>query len=196
VKRLIYLTSLIAFLTACANPQTPEKISDPIRMVTPIVPEGAIFLDACTHSLSYPPSFVADESLGIFFQAEDESDVFLMIDVRRRWENEQSSSLEAMGEGLAQRLGADEQDQAFEVVQMEDHLGLEIQALKAEFSDGSGNHLSTIIALRPETLLMDMLPEEVVFEITASAPDEFWEEWAPQFDVIFNSFRPAECGGI
>jgi hypothetical protein len=53
-----------------------------------------------------------------------------------------------------------------------------------------------MIVVRPQTLLGDMLSDDVVYEVVAQAPEETWSEWAPLFDVMFQTFHPKSCGGV
>ncbi|MFH2038674.1 MAG: hypothetical protein ABIJ65_04490 [Chloroflexota bacterium] len=59
-----------------------------------------------------------------------------------------------------------------------------------------GDHIRLLVVLRKETLLGDLSPQDVIYEITAQAPSESWNQLEPAIDVIFQSFRPFDCGGI
>jgi hypothetical protein len=53
-----------------------------------------------------------------------------------------------------------------------------------------------MIVVRPQTMLRDLLPDDVVYQVVAQAPEETWSEWASSFEVIFQTFHPKDCGGV
>ena len=53
-----------------------------------------------------------------------------------------------------------------------------------------------MVVVRSQTLLGDLLRDDVVYEVVAQAPGSIWSEWAPLFDVMFRTFHPKDCGGV
>ena len=51
-------------------------------------------------------------------------------------------------------------------------------------------------AFRPDTLLGDLSPDDVIYQVVAQFPQDEFERWAPIFDLIFASFQPRDCGGV
>ena len=67
--------------------------------------------------------------------------------------------------------------------------------IQSDFTEGA-NHYRVLVFVRPDTMLGDMAPTEVVYEIVAKAPENDWDTWEPIFEVILKSFQPASCMGI
>ncbi len=191
----VMLILLFIALLACAPlaSPTPQVTPEPVQVLTPVVPEGAVFFDDCTYMVSHSPELSTTD--GILFQSDDES-ASVFITARRRTDAERDASLDT----LAAQLGAQWIDPsntpAFEPVQVTDFMGNSLDGLQADFSGDGGQHVRLLIVVRPQTMLHDMLPDDVVYEIVAQAPEEAWSEWGPAFEVIFQTFYPKDCGGV
>jgi hypothetical protein len=82
-----------------------------------------------------------------------------------------------------------------ESVTVIDYLNQPLQGLQADLDVGD-DRIHLLVVVRPDTMLGDLAPEEVIYEITARAPIDIWDKWEPVFDEIFQSFQILECGGV
>lgn len=188
------LLLLFVALLACAPlaSPTPQVTQEPVRLLTPVVPEGAVFFDDCTYMVSHPPELATTD--GLLFQSDDEfASVF--ITARRRTDAEQDASLDTLAAQLSAQWVDPSNAPSFEPVQVTDFVGDPLDGLQADFGD-EGQHVRLLIVVRPQTMLGDMLPDDVVYEVVAQAPEDAWSEWGPAFEVIFQTFHPKDCGGV
>jgi hypothetical protein len=185
----------LVLLGACASP-TPVVVEQvTVQVVTPALPEGALLYDACAYTVSYPPELATDD--GILFEAAGE-DVHVLVDARRRTEAEQGLALDELAARVGAEWAAASQADAlaFERVQVTDYLGDRLDGLQADFPGQAGRRVRLMVVVRPETLLGDLVYDDVVYEVVAQAPETAWDEWAPRFDVLFGGFYPKSCGGV
>ena len=107
------------------------------------------------------------------------------------------ADLESTFEQAAYRYGVQNplDSSVVRAVTVMDYVDQPLQGLEADFTIGN-DHLRLLIVLRPETLLGDLAPEMVIYEIAAQAPADIWATWESIFDVIFQSFEPLDCGGV
>ncbi len=80
-------------------------------------------------------------------------------------------------------------------VTVRDYMDQSLSGLQTDLTI-EGDHIRLLVVLRKETLLGDLSPQDVIYEITAQAPSESWTLLEPAFDVIFQSFKPFDCGGV
>jgi hypothetical protein len=144
--------------------------------------------------LSYPSAL--ETSDGILFQSLSDQDVSVLIIARRRAEGEKDLTLEALASQIAAQWSAQEHTPVFEAAQVTDYLGASLDGLRTDLVGEAGAHTRLMVIVRPETLLGDMLPADVVYEIVAQAPEAIWPEWEPLFEIVFQTFHPKECGGV
>jgi len=144
--------------------------------------------------LSYPLDLVTDD--GILFQSPDDESVFVLINARRRADIERDLSLDGLASQLSVQWGDPSTVPLFESVKVTDYTGNTLDGIRADFSSGGGQHVRLMIVVRPQTLLGDLLPDDVVYEIVAQAPEKTWPEWASSFEIIFQTFHPKDCGGV
>jgi hypothetical protein len=148
------------------------------------------------YMVSYPSQLTTTD--GILFEPAGEGAASVFITARRRTDAEQALSLEELAIQVsgqwASTSGAT--PPVFEAVAVTDYLGDTLGGFEADFVDGEGQHVRFLIVVRPETLLGDMLSDDVVYEIVAQSPEATWSEWAPLFDVVFQTFHPKSCGGV
>ncbi|MCP4540382.1 MAG: hypothetical protein GY832_24860 [Chloroflexi bacterium] len=189
---LILLFIALLACTPLTSP-TPQMTEEPVQLLTPISPEGTVFFDDCTYMVSHPPELLTTD--GILFQSDDES-VFVFITARRRTDAEQDASLDALATQIGTRWVDSSNAPSFEPVQVTDYLGNALDGLQAELSGGGGERVRFMIVVRPETMLGDLLPNDVVYQIVAQAPEDVWSEWAASFEVMFQTFYPKDCGGV
>ncbi len=193
--KMFHVLLIVVLLVACAPVASPtlHVTEETVQLLTPIPPEGTVFFDQCMYMLSHPPELTTTD--GILFQSPDDESVFALIDARRRTDTKVDAPLDV----LATRLGAQWIEPsslaAFEPVQVIDYMGNTLDGLQADLSDGE-QHVRLMVVVRPETMLGDLLPDDVVYEIVVQAPEEMWPEWNPLFDVIFQTFHPKDCGGV
>jgi len=168
--------------TTCATP-TPTAES---------LPEGLIEYDGCAFTVSYPPELIEDGSgWMVFFHAESTKEAYVSIQARR----ETGATAEAAADALVTQFTGHGGLPNYEPVTVTDHLGELLTGARAELSAG-GEHFRLLLVVRPETLLGNMLPDDVVYEIVARAPEPDWSQWEAFFDIIFRTFQPRDCGGV
>ncbi|OGO16711.1 MAG: hypothetical protein A2Z14_10930 [Chloroflexi bacterium RBG_16_48_8] len=183
-------------LAACTPTAKPTLLATEhvLQLVTPVVPEGAGFFDGCTHMVGYPPEFTTDGA-GILFETQDPQ-ISFYINIRRRTEIEQGLSLEELVSHVSKTYSSQSPSQELRHVMLTDFLGQELKGLITDIVTSRGMHVRLLILVRPETLLMDMVKDDVVYELVAQAPGGDWVEWESHFEIFFESFRPIECGGV
>jgi len=194
--KLLFLLLLAILPTACAPLPSPtlHVTEEAAQLLTPIPPEGTVFLDQCTYMLSHPPELTTAD--GMLFQSPDDESVFVFIDARRRTDAERDASLDALATQLSAQWIEPSNLTAFESVEVIDYMGNTLEGLQADFPSGGEQHVRLMVVVRPQTMLGDLLPDDVVYEIVAQAPEEMWSVWGPLFDVIFQTFHPKDCGGV
>lgn len=189
------LVLLFIALLACAPlvSPTPRVTEEPVQLLTPISPEGAVFFDDCMYMVSHPPELSTSD--GILFQSDDES-ASVLITARRRTDAEQDASLDTLAAQISAQWVAPSNAPSFEPVQVTDYLGNALDGLQADLSSDGGQHVCFLIVVRPQTMLGDLLPDDVVYQIVAQAPEEMWSEWVSSFEIVFQTFHPKDCGGV
>lgn len=186
---------VLVLLVACAPfaSPTPRATVETVQLLTPVSPNGSVFFDGCMYMLSHPPELSTAD--GILFQSPDDDSAFVFINARRRTDAEQDLSLDALAAQLAAQWADPSALPSFEPVPVTDYLGYTLDGLQADLTS-EGQHARFMIVVRPQTLLGDLLPADVVYEIVAQAPEEAWSEWAPSLEIIFQTFHPKDCGGV
>jgi hypothetical protein len=193
--RVILIVSSVV-LAACAPTIAPtnQATVEPVSLVTPVVPEGASYYDGCTHMLSYPSEL--ETSDGILFQSPSDQNVSLLIIARRRAGGEEDLALDGLASQIAARWSTQANGPVFEAAQVTDYLGTSLDGLRCDLGGETETHTRLMVIVRPETLLGDMLPADVVYEVVAQAPVPIWSEWDPLFEIVFQTFHPKDCGGV
>jgi hypothetical protein len=196
MRALMTLIVSSVVLAACTPTSLPpsQATMEPVSLVTPDVPAGASFYDGCTHMLSYPPEL--ETSDGILFQSPSNQDVSVLIIARRRAEGEEDLALDELASQIEARWSTEANRLVFEPLQVTDYLGASLDGLRADFVSEADIHTRLMVVVRPETLLGDMLPADVVYEIVAQAPEALWSEWDPLFEIVLQTFHPKDCGGV
>jgi hypothetical protein len=195
VLRAALLTVLLASCTPVVTPAS-SVTEEVLQLLTPVSPEVTTFFDGCTHMVSYPDRLATAD--GILFESSEEKAASVFITARRRTEAERALALEELAAQASARWTSASQSSPppFEAVVVVDYLGTSLDGLQADFYDDEGHHVRLMIVIRPETLLGDMVSDDVVYEVVAQAPEAAWSEWAPLFDVVFQTFHPKSCGGV
>jgi hypothetical protein len=154
------------------------------------------FFDGCTHMVSYPQQLTTTG--GILFESTDGEAASVFITARRRMDDERTLSLEELAVQASRRWAsaARSDPPAFETTVVTDYIGDTLDGRQADFVGDEGQHVRLLVVVRPHTFLGDMLSEDVVYEVVAQAPEATWPEWAPLFDVVFQTFHPKSCGGV
>jgi hypothetical protein len=148
--------------------------------------------DGCAFTVSYPPELVEDGAgWFVFFNAESADEVYVSIQARQ----ETGVKAEAAADGLVTQLSGHEGLPGYDPVIVTDMLGESLTGAGAEFAAG-GEHFRLLVVVRPGTLLGNMSPDDVVYEIVARAPAEVWPQWEPILDIVFRTFQPGDCGGV
>jgi hypothetical protein len=190
---LFLLTILLAACTPSTTPTLPVT-AQVSQLITPFIPEGVGFFDGCTHMVGYPADFTADGA-GILFETQDPQ-ISFYVNIRRRTESEQNLSLEELASQVSKTYGSPSPTQELRQVVVTDFLDQELESLITDIVTSQGMHIRLMVLIRPETLLMDMVKDDVVYELVAQAPEAVWAEWEPKFEIFYESFHPIECGGV
>jgi hypothetical protein len=194
-KTLVLLAILFTSCAPVTSP-TPSVTEEVVQLLTPASPPGTILFDGCMYMVSYPPRLTTVD--GILFESADEGAASVFITARRRMDAEEALSLEELAVYASERWASTSQSNPplFEAAAVTDYMGDTLDGLEADLVVDEGQHARYLIVVRPETLLGDMLYDDVVYEVVAQAPDAAWSEWAPLFDVVFQTFHPKSCGGV
>lgn len=169
----------------------PEIVSErgynaPIPTYTPA--PGTALYDGCAFSLHYPQELEIDGSGWFVFLKDEFGQVFVSAD-------KTDMGLEASLDGLIDYHSGGTSETVTSSVTVVDFIGQELPGLQADF-DLDGEHIRIWVIQRPETLLGDMLPETVIYQITATSSVDYWNSWEPIINSIFQSFMPSDCGGV
>ncbi|MDY7077352.1 MAG: hypothetical protein SXV54_10565 [Chloroflexota bacterium] len=190
---LFWPVVLLSACTPLASP-TPRLTAETVQPLTPFSAEGTVFFDGCMYMVSYPPALATED--GILFQSPDDESVSVFVNASRRTDDEQGLSLDALAAQRGAQWADSSTPPSFEPVPVTDYTNNTLDGLQADFVNGEGQHVRLMIVIRPHTMLGDLLPDDVVYEIVATAPDETWAEWNPSFEIIFQNFYPKDCGGV
>ncbi|MCJ7435433.1 MAG: hypothetical protein MUO77_18280 [Anaerolineales bacterium] len=196
------MTVLVIFMMVCLSACGPDEIVPPDvggaspQLVTPAVPPGAVFLDACTYMVSYPEAIPPLDSTGLVFSAEINPNVSVMIQARRRGTEEEGLTLDEISARIRKYYSSEAMAQEFHPFVIKNYLGDELTGLMGEFINAGGDRVRLLVVIQPDSFLMDMVADDVVYVITAQAPQDQWDQWVEQIDVFFQTFHPAMCGGV
>jgi hypothetical protein len=195
MKSKLLVTLLLLTLASCAPP-TAVPPEPTIEMLTPEPRPGDTYLDTCTHTLSYPPELVPQDVLGLYFEGNTNPDVYVIVEARRRAADEEGRMLEEIAAGRALDYGAENVEAGFEQVTVTNYMNEPLEGLRGEFDTTAGERFLLLVVIQPESLLMDAVSDDVVYEILAVAPSEEWESWRMVFNPLLESFHPCVCGGV
>ena len=195
MKQKLLTALLLLALPGCA-PTTVVPPEPTIEMLTPQPSPGGTFLDACTHSLSYPQELVPQDVLGLYFEGEGRQDVYVLVETRRRTASEEGRTLEEIADALALNYGVADIGEGFKQVIVSNHMNEPLEALQGEFDAPHGERFLLFLVIQPDSLLMDAVTDDVIYEIRAVAPAEEWERWRAVFIPLLESFHPDVCGGV
>jgi len=185
-----FLVFLLAACTPAASP-SPQTVAQ-IPTLTP--PLEAINYHGCAFTVSVPAELSTDDhAWNVWFSPASGEPGWVSIHARKM----PGIDLESAFEQVANHYGLKppKDQSAIESVTVLDYLGEPVTGLQADFTSGF-KHFRLWVFVRPDTMLGDLDPKEVIYEITARAPVYSWNRWEPIFDVIFQSFQIADCGGI
>jgi hypothetical protein len=168
--------------TTCATPTPTVEIP----------PDSLTLYEGCAFTVSYPQELIEDGAGWIvLFRAPSAPEVWLSIQARQ----ESGATAQAAADALVTQLTGHEGLPDYVAVTVTDFLGKPLTGAGAELGVGS-EHLRLLVVVRPETMLGNLSPDDVVYEIVARAPAEAWHQWEPTFDVLFRTFQPWDCGGV
>jgi hypothetical protein len=196
MKAMYSITLLAVLLVAACMPTTSPtpQATEALQLLTPISPEGTFFFEGCTYMVNYPPELMTTD--GILFQSPEEEAASVFIIARRRTDDEQGLSLKALAPRISAQYASQPSTPSFKPVTAIDYLGNTLDGLQADLVGDEGQHIRLMVVVRPETLLGDLLPDDVIYELVAQSPEATWPEWAPLFEVMFQTFHPQDCGGV
>jgi hypothetical protein len=179
---------LLITLSACAPKKTLLAPAEVAAIPTYTPPPGTARYDGCAFRLDYPQDLEIDGS-GWYLVLGEEGQVF--ISAEKAGEISPDASLEAWMDDL----GIERSQATISSVTVVDSLGQELSGLQAD-DEVEGDHFRIWVIMRPETLLGDMSPEDVIYQIRVQTPIEEWNSWQVIVDLIFESFVPMDCGGL
>jgi hypothetical protein len=195
IKKTFLLLISLFFMGACTPKASPQATAE-VRYPIPTAPEATISFEGCSFWVSYPPEFALEElGFGAMLQPPSEEAVRVHISARRRLEAEQDLSIDALATRLSTELAPGASPPEFEPVTVIDGLGQALSGLQGDIV-ADGQHIRLLVVVRPKTLLGDMLPDDVIYEVVAQSPDTDWHEWISRFDVIIQTLHPRDCGGV
>lgn len=194
----IFMIVMMLCLFACGPTENvpPDVDSASPQLLTPIVPTGAFFLDACTHMVSYPEAIPPLDASGLIFTAAENPNVSVIIQARRRTTEETGLTAEEIGGRIQENYSSESKVQAFAPFVVTNYLGEDLTSLIGEFINTDGNMIRLLVVIQPDMYLMDMVADDIVYVIAAQAPRDEWDQWADPLDLFFQSFHPAMCGGV
>lgn len=168
--------------TVCATPTPPVEIP----------PESLTRYEGCAFTVSYPQELAADGAGWIvFFRAPAAPEVSLSIQARQ----ETGATARTAADALVTRLTGHEGLPHYQDVTVTDFLGQSLTGAGAELGVDH-EQIRLLVVVRPETLLGNLSPDDVVYEIVGRAPADAWHLWEPYFDAVLSTFQPQDCGGV
>jgi hypothetical protein len=168
--------------TTCATPTPTVEIP----------PESLTFYEGCAFTVSYPQELIADGA-GWFVSFNVVSAPAVSLSIQARQET--GATAQAAADALVTQLTGHPGLPEYLDVTVTDFLGDSLTGAEAELGVDN-EHIRFLVVVRPETLLGNLSPDDVVYEIVARAPAEAWGQWEPYFDVLFRTFQPWDCGGV
>ncbi len=196
MKPALIFLAFFALFAACSLPavSTPNTVQ-PKPALTYTPPPEALTLDACAFTVNYPNVFVAEESgWYVWFTPAAGEPIQVFVQARRRNEAEADLSARDLLARLAQNNGAPAAYTTKDET-LTDSTGAAVPAAQTDFVT-EGQHYRLLVAVRPDTLLGDLAPDDVIYELTAQTPEDIWPKWAAYFELIFFSIQPKDCGGV
>jgi hypothetical protein len=179
---------LLITLSACAPKKTLLAPTEATSIPTYTPPPGTASYNGCAFQLDYPQELEIDGS-GWYLFLGNQGQIF--ISAEKAGDISPDASLGAWMD----YLGVDRSQAIISSVTVVDALGQELSGLQAD-SESNGEHFRLWVIERPETLLGDMSPEDVFYQIRVQTPVEEWHTWQAIADSIFESFVPRDCGGV
>lgn len=205
MKPIYLLLVFLAFLSACKpapTPQATKSVSVPIASATTPatlptgLPQNMQTLDACGFTVNHPALLIPDgQGYQVMFQSDSDPQVSVFIQLRRRDPSEAVVSLETLALHLQIRYFPEMSGLAFEPITVTDIFGNSLAGLQRDIVK-DGVHTRLMVVVRPNTLLADLLPGDVIYELVAQAPEDAWAKWSPLFDAMLQSLQPRDCGGV
>ncbi|MFH1632916.1 MAG: hypothetical protein ABIG63_02760 [Chloroflexota bacterium] len=204
MKPIYLVLVFLSFLSACkpaSTPQATKSVSAPNVSATspatlPTGSQNMQTLDACGFTVSHPALLIPDgQGYQVMFQSNSDPQVSVLIQLRRRDPSEADVSLETLALHLQIRYFPEMSSLAFEPITVTDIFSNPLAGLQRDIVK-DGVHTRLMVVVRPNTLLADLLPGDVIYELVAQAPEDAWAKWGPLFDAMLQSLQPRDCGGV
>jgi hypothetical protein len=192
--RKIHLICMFLFflLAACTPATPPPQTAELMPTVTP--PSGTTTYQGCAFTVNVPAELTTDGiSWYVVFTPTSGEPGWVSINAKKMPGIDLESAFEQAADQYGLKIPGDQS--ALESVTVIDYLGQPLTGLQSDFTKGK-EHYRVLVFVRPDTLLGDLDPQEVIYEITAQAPVDSWNAWEAVFTVIFQSFQPTDCGGV
>jgi len=193
--RKLYLISMLLFLLLVACTPTISPPSQSVSQKPTITPPfGAITYQGCAFTANVPAELTPD-GVGwhVWFTPTSGELGWVSIHALKMPGIDLKSAFVQVAEKYGLKTPNDQS--VYESVTILDYLGEPLTGMQADFTKGN-EHYRLLVFVRPDTLLGDLDPQEVIYEIFAQAPENSWVPLEPIFDLIFESFQPSDCGGI
>jgi len=171
------------------TPSPPQTV-DPLPTFTP--PPGTSQYYGCAFRVYVPAELTTEEDSWccVAFTPTSGEPVWLSISASKPWPGiDLETAFTRAVDGFRLKNPVEH------AVTVLDEWGKPLTGLQSDFSEGNKRY-RVLVFVRPDALLGDMGPTEVVYEIVAQAPANDWTSWETIFEVIFQSFQPADCYGI
>jgi hypothetical protein len=158
--------------------------------------QDMLTLEACGFSIEYPATLSPDgQGYLVMFLSDTDPQASVFIQLRRRDPSEANASLETLALNLQLRYFPEMSSLAFEPIPMADSFGNPLEGLQRDIVKAD-IHTRLVVLVRPNTLLADKLPADVIYELVAQTPEPEWVTWKPVLDAMIRSLKPRDCGGV
>jgi hypothetical protein len=204
IKPIYLLLVLLSFLSACQPAPTPEATetisSHQASATTPAtLPAGSQnmqTLEACGFTINHPATLIPDgQGYQVMFLSDSNPQVSVFIQLRRRDPSESNASMETLALHLQFRYFPEMSSLVFEPTTVTDLIGIPLAGLQRDIVKDN-LHTRLMVVVRQNTLLADLLPADVIYELVTQAPETEWVTWEPLLDAMIRSLQPRDCGGI
>ena len=185
---LLVLVIAGILLTGCGNAS-----SDGEHLITPEVPDGATFIDSCTHMIAYTPDLPPTDSTGLLFLPDNRDLVSMLVTYRRPDEIEKGVKLNQLAIYVTGLFEAQAGSLYMESTQVVDYQNQTLEAVYFELISVDDIKTKALIVIRPETELMDGEVGNAIFQVMAQGPVDQWDNYGDSFEVFFETFHPKSC---
>jgi hypothetical protein len=190
---ILPLVFLFVLLAACSPIETPlpQPVSQNPTLTPPL---GTTTYEGCAFTVNVPAELTPDGvSWHVWFAPTSGASGGVSVHAQKYPGIDLKYAFDQTAEKYGLKPPTDQS--AYESVTVVDYLDEILAGKQADFTKGK-EHYRLLVIIRPDTMLGDLDPQEVIYEIFAQAPLDSWEDLEPIFNVIFESIQISDCGGI